>query len=109
LPVIVGASALKGVRLATREYPAGIRGAMAAGAAAAFSSTLVSMRLIAMLERSRSLLPYVAYRTALGTAALFALHRRARARAGVPAALNGDRAAAPGAGPNGRVHPAVIQ
>jgi undecaprenyl-diphosphatase len=109
LPVIVGASALKGVRLATREYPAGIRGAMGAGAAAAFSSTLVSMRLIAMLERSRSLLPYVAYRTALGTAALFALHRRARARARVPAALNGDRAAAPGAGRNGRVHPAVIQ
>jgi undecaprenyl-diphosphatase len=109
LPVIVGASALKGARLAGREYPPGIRKAMAAGAAAAFSSTLVSMRLIAMLERSRSLLPYVAYRTALGTAALFALRRRARARAGVPASLNGHRAAAPDAGPNGRVHPAVIQ
>ena len=36
---------------------------MAAGAAAAFCSTLVSMRLIAMLERSRSLLPYAAYRS----------------------------------------------
>lgn len=109
LPVIVGASVLKGARLATGEHPAGVGRAMTAGAAAAFSSTLVSMRLIAMLERSRSLLPYVAYRTALGTAALFALHRRARARAAVPSALNGHRAAAPHAGPNGRVRPAVIQ
>jgi hypothetical protein len=67
------------------------------------------MRLIAMLERSRSLLPYVAYRTALGTAALFALRRRARAQAGAPAAVNGHRPAAPQAGPNGRVHPAVVQ
>jgi undecaprenyl-diphosphatase len=109
LPVIVGASALKGARLATRQYPAGIGKPMAAGAAAAFSSTLVSMRLIAMLERSRSLLPYVVYRTALGAAALFALRRRARAQAGVPASLNGHRPAEPHAGPNGRVRPAVVQ
>jgi hypothetical protein len=82
---------------------------MVAGAAAAFTSTLVSMRLIAILERSRSLLPYVAYRTALGAGALYALRRRARARAKLPSGLDGDRAAGSGAGSNGRVHPAVIQ
>src|SRR5207253_4099971 len=47
LPVIVGASTLKGARLATRPLPAGIAAGMAAGAGAAFGSTLVSMRLIA--------------------------------------------------------------
>jgi undecaprenyl-diphosphatase len=109
LPVIVGASVLKGARLAGRDFPPGVRGGMVAGAVAAFSSTLVSMRLIAMLERSRSLLPYVAYRTALGTAALLALRRRARARYDVPASLNGDRASTPRPDPDGRVHPAVIQ
>jgi undecaprenyl-diphosphatase len=109
LPVIVGAFALKGARLAARDFPAGVGQGMAAGALAAFSSTLVSMRLITMLERSRSLLPYVAYRTALGTAALLALRRRSRTRYDVPASLNGDRASAPRPGPDGRVHPAVIQ
>jgi undecaprenyl-diphosphatase len=77
LPVIVGAGALKGVRLATRGdiSPALARG-MAAGAAAAFASTLVSMRLIRMLERGRSLLPYAAYRTILaGVAAAASLRR----------------------------------
>ncbi len=93
LPVIVGATALKGARLATRELPPGIGQGMAAGATAAFCSTLVSMRLIAMLERSRSLLPYVAYRTVLGTAALLALRKRARSRQPAPLSMNGHRAA----------------
>ena len=44
---------------------------MLAGAGAAFASTLASMRLIAMLERSRSLLPYAGYRAALGAMALW--------------------------------------
>jgi undecaprenyl pyrophosphate phosphatase UppP len=92
--VIVGASVLKGARLGTRELPPGIAAGMAAGALAAFSSTLVSMRLIAMLERSRSLLPYVAYRTALGTAALIALRMRERARPRMQSSLNGHRAPA---------------
>jgi undecaprenyl-diphosphatase len=70
LPVIMGAAVLKGVRLAHRGVPAGVGGGMLAGAGAAFASTLASMRLIAMLERSRSLLPYAAYRTALGAVAL---------------------------------------
>jgi len=107
LPVIVGASVLKGARLATRTRPPGVGAGMAAGAAAAFSSTLVSMRLISMLERSRSLRPYVVYRTALGGAALYALARRERARREPPASLNGHRPAR--AGRNGRTHPAVVQ
>jgi hypothetical protein len=43
---------------------------MAAGAAAAFGSTLASMRLIAMLERGRSLVPYAVYRSLLAGAVL---------------------------------------
>jgi undecaprenyl-diphosphatase len=79
LPVIVGASTLKGVRLARRrDLPQGIGPGMAAGAAAAFSSTLVSMRLISVLERSRSLRPYAAYRAALGSVTLAAIWRRRR-------------------------------
>ena len=66
LPVIVGAAALKGARLARRGIcRPGSGAAWPPGPAAAFASTLVSLRLIAMLERSRSLLPYAAYRTAL--------------------------------------------
>ena len=80
LPVIVGASAMKGVRLAQRGNldPQVVRG-MAAGAGAAFGSTLVSMRLISMLERSRSLRPYAIYRMLLALAVLLRLGRRARA------------------------------
>jgi undecaprenyl-diphosphatase len=77
LPVIVGAAVLKGVRLAARrDLPPGVLHGMGAGAAAAFGSTLVSMRLIAMLERSRSLLPYAAYRTILAGTVLARLRRR---------------------------------
>ena len=94
LPVIVGASVLKGARLRAKDLPPGVGAGMAAGAVAAFTSTLVSMRLIAMLERSRSLLPYVAYRTGLGTAALIALRLRERARPHVHSSLNGHRAPA---------------
>ena len=109
LPVIVGASVLKGARLARREFPPGVGSGMAAGAVAAFSSTLVSMRLIAMLERSRSLLPYAAYRTALGVAALFVLRKRAATRREVPASLNGHRAATPAPDPAAYRRTAVIR
>jgi undecaprenyl-diphosphatase len=94
LPVIVGAVVLKGGRLATRELPPGVAKEMAAGAGAAFCSTLVSMRLIAMLERSRSLLPYVAYRSALAAAALVLLRRRSRRAPFTMPSMNGDRRAA---------------
>jgi hypothetical protein len=52
---------------------------MAAGAGAAFGSTLVSMRLISMLERSRSLRPYAIYRMLLALAVLLRLGQRTRA------------------------------
>ena len=65
LPVIVGAAALKGVRLARRGLPAGMAAAFAAGVAAALGSTLVSVRLIRAVERDRSLAPFAAYRLAL--------------------------------------------
>jgi len=77
LPVIVGAAGLKGVRLLARrdEVPRSVVRGMVVGAAAAFGSTLVSMRLIAMLERSRSLLPYAVYRVGLAGAVLAKVSR----------------------------------
>jgi undecaprenyl-diphosphatase len=65
LPVIVGAAALKGVRLRRRGVGRDLRGALAIGAASAFASTLASQRLISLVERDRALWPYAAYRTAL--------------------------------------------
>jgi undecaprenyl-diphosphatase len=77
LPVIVGAAALKGARLfGRRDLPPGIETGMAGGAASAFASTLLSLRLIAVLERSRSLRPYAAYRAALALAVLYVLRTR---------------------------------
>lgn len=63
LPVIVGASVLKGVRLWRRGLPASQAGTLAAGAAAAFASTLASIRLIGLVERDRPLAWWAAYRT----------------------------------------------
>jgi undecaprenyl-diphosphatase len=68
LPVIVGATVLKGVRLRRRGLPPGAGVPFAAGAAASFASTLGSTWLIHQVERDRSLLPYAIYR--LGLAAL---------------------------------------
>lgn len=62
LPVIVGASVLKGVRLWKRGIPPRLAGALAAGAAASFASTLVSIRLIGQVERDRPLAWWAAYR-----------------------------------------------
>ena len=87
-------SGLSAVPAALADFAGTGNDGMGAGALAAFSSTLVSMRLIRMLERSSSLLPYVAYRTALGTAALLALRKRARARLEVQPSLNGHRSPA---------------
>jgi undecaprenyl-diphosphatase len=70
LPIIVGASVLKGVRLARRGLPAGMRRAFAAGVGAAFMSTLASTWLIRQVERDRSLAPYALYRTLLAGAVL---------------------------------------
>jgi undecaprenyl-diphosphatase len=65
LPIIMGASALKGARLARRGLPREVRRAFAAGTAASFASTLASTWLIHQVERDRSLAPYAAYRVAL--------------------------------------------
>ncbi|MFI5028187.1 MAG: undecaprenyl-diphosphate phosphatase [Solirubrobacterales bacterium] len=78
LPIIVGATALKGVRLARRANLApGMRRSMAIGLVASFASTLASQRLIRMVERDRALWPYAAYRAGLAAAVLAKLHRRA--------------------------------
>jgi undecaprenyl-diphosphatase len=76
LPVIVGATVLKGVRLRRRGVPRGFRRALAAGTAASFASTLASQRLIGLVERDRALWPYAAYRTGLAVAVLVTLARR---------------------------------
>jgi undecaprenyl-diphosphatase len=81
LPVIAGATLLKGSRLARRGLPPQTRVPFALGAAASFASTLGSTWLIHQVERDRSLWPYAAYRIGLGTAVLVKLRRR-RARSG---------------------------
>jgi undecaprenyl-diphosphatase len=78
LPVIVGATALKGERLRRRGVTPGTGRALAIGAAASFVSTLASQRLIRLVERDRALWPYAAYRVGLA-AAVAARLRRTRA------------------------------
>ncbi len=66
LPVMLGASALEGVRLARHGAPPGALGALAAGAAGAFASTLLSARLLRRpAQAARPLLPYSLYRCLL--------------------------------------------
>ncbi len=77
LPIIVGASALKGARLARRGVPAKLRRSLAIGVGASFVSTLASQRLIRLVERDRALWPYSAYRAALALVVLAELRRRA--------------------------------
>ncbi|HEY2334982.1 MAG TPA: undecaprenyl-diphosphate phosphatase [Solirubrobacterales bacterium] len=76
LPIIVGATALKGVRLSRRGSSPELRWSMAIGAGASFASTLASQRLIGLVERDRALWPYAAYRAALAAAVLAKLRRR---------------------------------
>jgi len=85
LPIIVGATVLKGTRLARRGLPAGTAGAFLAGITASFATTLLSIRIIRAVERDRSLLPYAAYR--LGLAGLVAARLAARRRRLSDAAL----------------------
>jgi undecaprenyl-diphosphatase len=76
LPIIVGATALKGGRLARRGASPELRRSLGVGVAASFASTLASQRLIGLVERDRALWPYAAYRGALAAAVLVKLHRR---------------------------------
>lgn len=75
LPIIVGATTLKGARLARRGTTPELRRSLAIGVAASFASTLASQRLIGLVERDRALWPYAAYRGALAAAVLFRLRR----------------------------------
>lgn len=70
LPIIVGATALKGARLARRGAPPQLRRSLAIGVGASFASTLASQRLIGLVERDRALWPYAAYRVCLAAAVL---------------------------------------
>ncbi len=76
LPIIVGATALKGARLARRGVPSPLRRSLATGVAASFASTLASQRLIGLVERDRALWPYAAYRALLAGLVLAALRAR---------------------------------
>ena len=70
LPVIAGATLLKGIRLHSRGLPPGTGLPFAAGAGTAFLSTPGSTWLIRQVERDRSLMPYAIYRSALALVAL---------------------------------------
>lgn len=76
LPIIVGATVLKGTRLVRRGTPPELRRSLAVGVGASFASTLASQRLIGLVERDRALWPYAAYRVALAAAVLAKLGGR---------------------------------
>lgn len=78
LPVIVGATFLKGARMASRGVDPPLRRALGAGVAASFASAAASQRLIGLVERDRPLWPFAAYRVALAALALAAHRRRTR-------------------------------
>lgn len=78
LPIIAGATLLKGIRLRGRRLAPGAALPFAAGAGAAFISTLGSTRLIQALERDRSLLPYAVYRVAIAALIVRRLRREPR-------------------------------
>ena len=68
LPVIAGAAGLKASRLAQRGAPPGAVPALAAGAGAAFLSTLACAPLIRPGRRGRALWPFALYRAGLALA-----------------------------------------
>jgi undecaprenyl-diphosphatase len=76
LPIIVGASLLKGTRLARRGVDPRTWRTLALGALASFVSTLGSQRLIKLVERDRALWPYAAYRALLAGFVLSRLRSR---------------------------------
>ncbi len=76
LPVIVGAVVLKGERLRRRGVSRKLRRSLALGTAASFASTLLSQKLIRVVERDRALWPYAAYR--VGLAAVVARRLKSR-------------------------------
>ncbi|HEV7528691.1 MAG TPA: undecaprenyl-diphosphate phosphatase [Solirubrobacteraceae bacterium] len=76
LPVMLAASALQGARLSRRRPPAGAAAPLAAGAASAFASTLLSARLLRKAAGApRSLLACSLYRCLLAALVLARLRR----------------------------------
>ena len=75
LPVMLGASLLKGGRLAGDARPRGIRAATVLGGAAAFVSTLASARRLRRESANRSLAPYALYRCLLAGLVIRRLRR----------------------------------
>jgi undecaprenyl-diphosphatase len=76
LPIIVGATALKGTRLVRRGTTPTLRRSLAVGVGASFASTLASQRLIGLVERDRALWPYAAYRIGLAAVVLQRLSKK---------------------------------
>ncbi|MFL5911883.1 MAG: undecaprenyl-diphosphate phosphatase [Gaiellaceae bacterium] len=76
LPIILAAAGLKGFRLWRRGMPREIVGSFVLGGLASFGSTLVSSRLISIMDGARSYLPFAAYRVALGGIASLRLSRQ---------------------------------
>jgi undecaprenyl-diphosphatase len=74
LPVVLGATGLKAARLARRGLPRELRAPFAAGACAAFASTLLSRPLVAGMDGASSYRPVAAYRVLLGIVALIRLN-----------------------------------
>jgi undecaprenyl-diphosphatase len=70
LPVIVGATALRAMRLRRTGLPPGAAGPLVAGALAAFASTFASTWVIRAIEQDVPLLPYSLYRLALASVVL---------------------------------------
>jgi undecaprenyl-diphosphatase len=70
LPIIIGAVALKGTRLARRGVPREVGAAFGVGVAASFASTLASIRIIRAVESERPFAPWAAYRAVLAAAVL---------------------------------------
>lgn len=105
LPVIVGAAALKALRMRRRGLPPAGRRAFAAGTAASFASSLASQELIAQVERDRALWPYAAYRAALAALVLVKLGADAAQRTRVAPVFptNGGPPNGNGAAPAGPI------
>jgi undecaprenyl-diphosphatase len=93
LPVLAGAAALKTRRLVQRGAPSGAVPALAAGAAAAFLSTLASAPLIRPGRRARALWPFALYRAGLALAARASA--RDHAAAAIAAATSSTEGQAP--------------
>jgi undecaprenyl-diphosphatase len=78
LPVILGAATLKGIRLAQRGLPVRLAAPFAAGAGAAFVSTLATARLARAMDGAGSYRPFGIYRMALGALSLLRLRLNGR-------------------------------